>query len=133
MSTLIELAVYRTITIKGLNQAIHREHSKMPTIEEITKRVVEAKVFSKLEANYGYWQISLDNESRLLTTVNTPFGRYCYKRMPFGIKSTQEVFQIRMCQAFGDLDGVETDVDDILVWGATIQEHDERLMKTLQR
>ena len=38
-----------------------------------------------------------------------------------------------MCQAFGDLDAVETDVDDILVWGATIQEHDERLMKTLQR
>ena len=38
-----------------------------------------------------------------------------------------------MCQAFGDLEGVETDVDDILVWGSTIQEHDERLMKTLKR
>ena len=53
--------------------------------------------------------------------------------MPFGIKSAQEAFQRRMCQAFGDLDAVETNVDDILVWGATIQEHDERLMKTLQR
>ena len=53
--------------------------------------------------------------------------------MPFGIKSAQEVFQKRMSQAFGDLEGVETDVDDILVWGATVDEHDERLKKTLQR
>ena len=53
--------------------------------------------------------------------------------MPFRIKSAQEVFQKRMCQAFGDLESVETDVDDILVWGSTIQEHDERLVKTLKR
>ena len=118
---------------RPLNEAIQREHFKMPTIEEITTRVAGAKVFSKLDANHGYWQIPLDEESRLLTTFNTPFKRYCYKRMPFGIKSAQEVFQKRMCQAFGDLEGVETDVDDILVWGATIQEHDDRLMKTLQR
>ena len=53
--------------------------------------------------------------------------------MPFGIKSAQEVFQKRMCQSFGDLEGVETDVDDILVWESTVKEHDERLKKTLQR
>ena len=70
---------------------------------------------------------------RLLTTFNTPFGRYCYKRIPFEIKSAQEVFQKRMCQSFGDLEGVETDVDDILVWESTVKEHDERLKKTLQR
>ena len=72
---------------RPLNEAIQREHFKMPTIEEITTRVAGAKVFSKLDANHGYWQILLDEESRLLTTFNTPFGRYCYKRMPFGIKS----------------------------------------------
>ncbi|CAB3992300.1 Hypothetical predicted protein [Paramuricea clavata] len=118
---------------RPLNEAIKREHFKMPTIEEITTRVAGARVFSKLDANHGYWQILLDEESRLLTTFNTPFGRYCYKRMPFGITSAQEVFQKRMCQSFGDLEGVETDVDDILVWGATVEEHDERLMNTLQR
>ena len=39
--------------------------------------------------------------------------------MPFGIKSAQEVFQKRISQVFGDLPGVETDIDDILVWGTT--------------
>ena len=75
----------------------------------------------------------LDEESQLLTTFNTEFGRYCYKRMPFGIKSAQEVFQKRMSQSFGDREGMETDVDDILVWGTTVEEHDHRLKKTLQR
>jgi hypothetical protein len=102
----------------------------MPTIEEITMHVARARVFSKLDANHGYWQIH--EVSRLLTTFNTPFGRYCYKIMSFGIKSAQEVFPKQMCQSFGDLEGVETDVD-ILVWGATVEEHDERLMNTLQR
>ena len=53
--------------------------------------------------------------------------------MPFGIKSAQEVFQKRMSQSFGDLEGVETDVDDILVWGTTSEEHDHHLKKTLQQ
>ncbi|CAB4036002.1 Hypothetical predicted protein [Paramuricea clavata] len=92
-----------------------------------------ATVFSKLDANHGYWQVALDDESQLLTTFNTEFGRYCYKRMSFGIKSAQEVFQKRMSQSFGDLEGVETDVDDILVWGTTTEEHDQRLKYTLQR
>lgn len=95
----------------------------MPTIEEITTPVAGATVFLKLDANHGYWQVPLDVESQLLATFNTEFGRYCYKRMPFGIRSAQEVFQKRMSQSFGDLEGVETDVDDILVWGTTAEEN----------
>ena len=53
--------------------------------------------------------------------------------MPFGIKSAQEVFQKRMSQLFGDLEGVETDIDDILVWGTTKSEHDQRLRNVLKR
>ena len=72
---------------RPLNEAIQREHYKMPTIEEITTRVAGATVFSKLDANHGYWQVALDYDSQLLTTFNTEFGRYCYKRMPFGINA----------------------------------------------
>ena len=51
--------------------------------------------------------------------------------MPFGIKSAQEVFQKRISQVFGDLPGVETDIDDILVWGTTQKQHDKRLHAVL--
>ncbi|KAI8511996.1 hypothetical protein Bbelb_110960 [Branchiostoma belcheri] len=50
----------------------------------------KAKVFSVLGAKSGYWQVVLDEESSLLTTFNTPSGRYKWKRLPFGIKSSPE-------------------------------------------
>ena len=53
---------------RPLNEAIQREHFKMPTIEEIVMRVAGAKIFFKLDTNHGYWQIPLDEESRTLTT-----------------------------------------------------------------
>ena len=75
----------------------------------------------------------LSEESQLLTTFNSVFGRYCFMRMPFGIKSAQEVFQKRMSQLLGDLPGVETDIDDILVWGTNQEEHDSTLTAVLKR
>ena len=111
-----------------LKKAIKREHYQLPTTEDITTRMAYAKWFSKLDANHGCWQIALDPESQLLTTFNTPFGRYCLCICtPFEIKSAQEVFQKRMNQHFADLEGVETDIDDILIHGATEAEHDQRL------
>ena len=78
---------------RPLNAAIKREHFQIPTLDNIATRLTGATIFSKLDANHGYWQVQLDEESQLLTTFSTPFGRYCFLRMPFGIKSAQEVFQ----------------------------------------
>ena len=118
---------------RPLNTAICRKHFQLPTLEDITTRLTGARVFSKLDANHGYWQIPLSESSQLLTTFHSPFGCYCFKRMPFGIKSAQEVFQKRMSQLLGDLPGVETDIDDILVWGTSQEEHNERLEAVLKR
>ena len=100
---------------RNLNTTVKRGHFQLPTIEEITSRLTGAKVFSKVDGKT--WQLKLDPESQLLTTFNTPFGRYCYLRTPFGIKNAQGVYQKRISQLFGDIEGVESDVDDILVWG----------------
>ena len=118
---------------RHLNKAIKREHFQLPTIEDIATRMANAKWFTKLDANRGYWQIPLDEESQLLTTFNTPFGRFCYQVPPFGIKSAQEVFQKRMSQHFSDLEGVETDIDDIIVHAETEVKHDQRLHSVLER
>ena len=118
---------------RNLNTAVKREHFQLPAIEEITSRMSGAKVFSKLDANHGYWQLKLDSESELLTTFNTPFGRYCYQRAPFGINSIQEVYQKRISQLFDDPEGVETNIDDSLLWGRSQEEHDTRLKNALNR
>jgi len=90
-------------------------------------------VYTKLDANSGFWQIPLSPESALLTTFMTPFGRFCFHRLPFGITSAPEHFQRRMSEILSGLNGVVCLVDDILVYGKTREEHDERLHKVLQR
>ena len=105
----------------------------MKTIEEIAARMPHATTFSVLDARARFWQLKLDNQSAKLCTFNTPFGRYMFKRLPFGISSAQDVFQAAMSDIFEDTEGVEVVVDDILVWGTTIEEHDTRLEQVLQR
>ena len=118
---------------KHLNDAICRSHYPMKTVEEVVAKMPAAKFFSTLDANCGYWQLRLDEESSKLCTFNTPYGRYRYTRMPFGIKSAPEIFQRTMNHILEGLDGVEVIMDDILVWGATQDEHDQRLELVLKR
>ena len=118
---------------RELNKYLKREQYQLPTWEEISSRLHGARFFSILDANQGYWQIPLDDESSILTTFNTPFGRYRFLRMPFGIHLAQEIFHKRVNHLFEDLEGVETDIDDILVWEKTIEEHDQRLQAALDR
>lgn len=118
---------------RELNKAIYREHYQLPTQQEITSRLAGARYFSKLDAKSGYWQIPLDEESSYLTTFNTPFGRYRFTVVPFGVVFAQEVFHRTVSEAFGDITGCETDIDDILIWGQTMEEHDERLAEVMNR
>ena len=81
------------IVPRNLNRAIKREHYPMQTVEDVAVKLADAKVFSTLDASSGFWAVKLDEESSLKTTFNTPFGRYKYLRLPFGISSAPEVFQ----------------------------------------
>lgn len=116
-----------------LNKALKREHYHMPTLEDIVTNIENAKYFSTLDAATGFWQIRLDKPSSYLCTMSTPYGRYRFLRMPFGIATAPEVFQRAMHQVFQGLAGVEVVMDDILVWGSTKEEHDARLRSVLQR
>ena len=89
---------------RDLNKAIKCEPYPMSTIEEIVTRMLNAKVFSVLDASSGFWQVILDSSSAKLCTFNTAFGRYMFKRLPFGLLSSQDIFQQRSCQTcFGTL------------------------------
>ena len=94
---------------KDLNKEICREHYPLPVIEEIETRLSNAKVFSIFDVKNGFWQVELDTKSSMLTTFNTPFGRYRWNRLPFGISSAPEVFQRKMHEISEGLDGVEVE------------------------
>ena len=103
----------------------------MPSVDESLAKLGKSHFFTKLDANSGFWQLPLDEESRLLTTFVTPFGRYCFNRLPFGISSAPEIFQRTMSEILKDVDGVICQMDDILVHGADQDEHNGRVRTTL--
>ena len=116
-----------------LNKAIQRAHHPVKTVEEIAADMPNSTVFSTLDANSGYWQIELDEESSKLCTFNTPWGRYRFTRLPFGISTSGDIFNQVMQDLFHDLEGVNMVVDDIMVHAATREEHDHRLRQVLER
>lgn len=121
------------IDFTNLNKAVKREYHPLPTVEETLGELGDSRVFSKLDANCGYWQMKLHKDSQKLTTFITPFGRYYCKRLPFGISSAPEIFQREMQKIMVDLEGVVCQMDDVLVHGRNQSEHDERLQKVLSR
>ena len=114
---------------RALNNAIKRAHYRIPTIQEIASDLAGKKVFLK----DGYWQVELDEQSSLLCTFNTPFGRYRFTRMPFGLKSASEIFQKKNEAAFEGIDGIHIVADDIIIAADDLEEHNTILHKVMQR
>ena len=121
------------VDLTRLNDSVCRERHPLPSVDQTMAQLAGAKVFSKLDANSGFWQIHLSPESIPLTMFITPFGRYSFKRLPFGITSAPEHFQHRMYEILGDLEGVVCLIDDIFIHGKSQEEHDERLSQVLCR
>jgi transposase InsO family protein len=121
------------VDMTRLNEAVLREQYTLPVIDQLLARLAGATVYSKLDCNQGFHQIPLSSESQLLTTFTTPFGRWCYTRLPFGISSAVEVFSKRMGEILESQENALCLVDDVLVFGKDQAEHDARLREVLDR
>ena len=117
---------------KRLNDAIKRCPHKIPTLEELTPSFADAKFFSKLDAKAGYWSVHIDEDYQDLTTFRTIFGRYCFRRLPFGLKISQDIFQQYMDRILERAPGCVGIADDIAVYGKTEDEHDQRLFNLMK-
>ena len=120
------------LDLKDLDKAIQREHHKIPIITEISSELAGKKVFSTLDLKDGYWQIELDRESSLLCMFATPFGKYGFTRMLFGISSASKVFQKKNEATFEGIPGIHIVANDIIVAAAMVQEHDHILRQILE-
>lgn len=117
----------------SLNKSIKREHFQLPTFEMVSAKMGKSKIFSKIDASKAFWQIKLSKESCKYTTFNTPFGRYYFLRMPYGIISSSEVFQRIFMEIFGDIPGCEIYVDDLIIHSESKEEHDKILNKVFEK
>ncbi|KAL5510819.1 hypothetical protein EMCRGX_G006423 [Ephydatia muelleri] len=103
-------AIRICVDYQPLNRYVCREVYPLPKVDETLAQLAGAKIFSKLDANSGFWQIPLTERSKLLTTFITPFGRYYFTNFRSGFA-----------------------MDDVLVFGRDKEEHNARLIAALNR
>ena len=123
---------------RSLNLALEREHYQLPVLDDILPDLAKAKIFSKVDLSHGYWHCTLEEDSSMLTIFSTPFGRYRWTRLPFGLSVSSEIFQKRLVQALEGIVGVACIADDILIYGIgdtldeARQDHDKNLSLLLE-
>ena len=122
-----------------INKAIIRPVYPIPTLEENIHRFHKAKIFSTFDIKDAFQTIRLTDESSFLTTMHTPWGRYHWTRLPFGISSAPEEFQRRLHDILCGLEGAINIVDDIIVVGRGDSltdahiDHDNTVLELLKR
>ncbi|XP_055708814.1 uncharacterized protein K02A2.6-like [Phlebotomus papatasi] len=105
--------------LTDVNSNIKRRHYPLTGIDQVAANVSGSRHFTILDCKKGFWQIPLSKKTSRLCTFATPWGRFSYRRLPFGLVSAPELFQRVMMDLLGDLEGVEVSMDDILIHAET--------------
>ena len=123
------------VDYRGLNLKSVKDSYPLPQISDALDCFAGARYFSTLDLTQGFWQIELDEESKLKTAFSTPQGLYQFRRMPFGLCNAPATFQRAMACC---LEGLNWEIclcflDDVIVFAKTFEEHLERLRTVFSR
>lgn len=117
----------------AVNKQLIDAHYPIPRIEELINRLRISKYFCKLDLFKAYLHIEVDEKSSEIQTISTHLGTFRMNRLSFGIKTAPSEFHRILDQVIGNLKGVDSYFDDIIVHGSTLQECEENLINCLQR
>ncbi|XP_062550234.1 uncharacterized protein K02A2.6-like [Armigeres subalbatus] len=115
------------LDLRRVNVAVLRERHPMPVVDEYLARLGKGRYWSKLDIKDAFLQVELAPESRDVTVFITNKGLFRFKRLPFGLVTAPEMFQKVMDQILAGCQGTSWYLDDVMIEGATLEEHDERL------
>ena len=74
-------------------------------------------VFIIVDLKKGYWMVVLHPDSRKLTCMVLPFGRFQWTRLPMGTVVVQHIFQCKLVAIFIGIEGVTGIADDMVIAG----------------
>ena len=103
-----------------------------PIVEDFVHKFHDCKIFSKLDMRQGYHQLLLHPESRDIATFSTPWGNMRPRRLVFGAKSSQDLFDEAVYKVFGNIPRCLNQRDDILIGGKDAEEHNQTLEAVLK-
>jgi hypothetical protein len=120
------------IDFTSLNKACPKDNFPLPRIDKIVNSAAGCKVMSLLDCFSGYHQIYMKKEDKASTSFITPFGTYCFVRMPEGLKNAGSTFSRLIKWVLESQVGrnIFTYVDDIVVASKNKEDHLADLAET---
>ena len=117
-----------------LNQKFKRKPYPLPRISDTLQQLEGFQYATLLDLNMGYYHILLSDSSSDMCTIVTEFGKYRYKRLPMGVSCRPDIFQAKIYELVGDIDGTKAYMDDILVIKrGSFDEHLQQLEEIFKR
>ena len=105
----------------------------MPLIDDILDNVGECKYLSKLDLSKGFYQVPIKESDKDKTAFCTPFGKFRFLRMPFGLMNAPSTFQRMMQTVLECQENYSSpyNIDDVLIYSRTWKEHVEHIRQVL--
>jgi len=123
------------VDYRALNKVAAKNRYPLPRIDDLFDRLSGAKVFSRIDLCFGYYQIRIAQGDEERTGCRPRYGSYEFLVMPFGLTNAPATFCTLMNDIFREWldDFVVVYIDDILVYSNSMEEHVEHLRKMFQR
>ena len=121
------------IDYRALNKVTRKFMWPMPKVEDIFSQLNGAKYFSTLDLRAGYHHIGLTTDSIPKTAFTSPFGKYEYIKVPFGLAQAPAYFQVLMTGVLKDLPFAMAYLDNIIIYSSTPEEHLEHIKTVFEK
>jgi len=109
--------------LRELNKVIKRKVYPLPRIADVLRRRNGYRYFTKLDVSMMFYTFELDDESKKLCTITTPFGHYEYQKLPMGCCQSPDVAQEIMESVLSDIPEIEVYIDDVGIFTKTWEDH----------
>ncbi len=122
------------VDYRRLNDKTRKDVYPLPRMDDVLERLGGATIFTTLDLASGYWQVPIAEKDQAKTAFVTPDGLYEFRRMPFGLCNAPATFQRLIDRALSGLkwSACLVYLDDVLVYGRDLAEHNERLRRVLR-
>ena len=121
------------INYRALYKVTRKFTWPMPKVEDIFSRLNGATFFTKLDLPAGYHHVPLDKPSIPKMAFNSPFRKYKYVKVPFGLAQAPDYFQELMTSILKDFNCMIAYLDDITIFSKTPQEHLSHIRKVFEK
>ena len=121
------------LDLRDLNEALEREPYHTRSVDEITAKLQGMTVFTIVDFKKGYWMVVLHPDSKRLTCMALPFGRFQWTHLPMVTVVAQDIFQSKLDAIFIGMEGVIGIADDMIIAGKDKMEHDRNVLAFMEK